>query len=382
MLNPTLNRRPVTLGTKFAVALIILSVSLPLAATSMSPRIVTPPPALSAITPPIISQTPVNKVSGAVTDSRGTVVSGATVIISTPEGRTHGTTTTNVNGAYSFIGLAPGQYVLQVFANSFGPSRLTPVSVTSGQEVRQELRLDIGFVQEPIAAGEGSIEGTVIDAKGLAIPGVEVTLASIDLQGGNRNTITQGVEANGTPGGYRFPSLPRGTYQVRFRLPGFKTLNIEGIRVLDRPTTVKATLQVATIAEVITINASPSTPSQPPVPAPECSALLANVSSGQRGFRGNFQVLGGNVQQAMLLGQMRPTYPDEAKAQGIQGAVIMEAIMGVNGRIIDTKIIAGHPLLASAATDAIRQWCYRPTLLDGSPVETLSTITVNFILVN
>jgi protein TonB len=89
---------------------------------------------------------------------------------------------------------------------------------------------------------------------------------------------------------------------------------------------------------------------------------------------------GGNVQQAMLLGQVRPLYPAEAKAAGAEGAVIMETIVGRDGRILEVKVISGHPLLIQAAVDAVRRWCYKPTLLNGQPVEVVSTVSVNFVM--
>jgi len=58
----------------------------------------------------------------------------------------------------------------------------------------------------------------------------------------------------------------------------------------------------------------------------------------------------------------------------------MEIVIGRNGQIIEVKVVAGHPLLMQAAIDAVRRWCYKPTLLNGQPVEVVSTVTVNFVL--
>jgi protein TonB len=64
----------------------------------------------------------------------------------------------------------------------------------------------------------------------------------------------------------------------------------------------------------------------------------------------------------------------------ISGAVELTGVIGVDGHIRELQIVHGHPLLARAALDAVRQWVYEPTLLDGEPVEVIAPITVNFRL--
>jgi protein TonB len=75
-----------------------------------------------------------------------------------------------------------------------------------------------------------------------------------------------------------------------------------------------------------------------------------------------------------------PLYPPVAKAARIQGAVIFQAIIGADGQIRNLHLQEGHPLLVAAARTAILQWRYRPTLLNGKPVEVVTTITVRFSL--
>lgn len=90
--------------------------------------------------------------------------------------------------------------------------------------------------------------------------------------------------------------------------------------------------------------------------------------------------VGGNVQQTMLVSQPHPTYPPEAKAARIQGVVELQAIIGTDGTVKNLSVIQGHPLLAQAALDAVKQWVYKPTLLNGDPVEVQTIIDVNFTL--
>ena len=82
----------------------------------------------------------------------------------------------------------------------------------------------------------------------------------------------------------------------------------------------------------------------------------------------------------MLVGQSKPVYPAAAKMSGTQGAVIMEIVVGRDGRVVDSKVISGAPVLAAAAVDAVSRWCYTPTRLNGEPVEVVSTVSVNFVL--
>ena len=88
----------------------------------------------------------------------------------------------------------------------------------------------------------------------------------------------------------------------------------------------------------------------------------------------------GNAQAANLITQVKPNYPPEAKQAGIQGTVQLQAVLGKDGKVQDIKVLSGEPVLAAAALDAVKQWVYRPTLLNGEPVEVKTTIDVNFTL--
>lgn len=90
--------------------------------------------------------------------------------------------------------------------------------------------------------------------------------------------------------------------------------------------------------------------------------------------------VGGNVQAANLVKKVTPVYPPLAKQARVQGQVRFTAIIGKDGTIQNLQLISGHPLLVPAATEAVRQWVYRPTLLNGDPVEVITQIDVNFTL--
>lgn len=90
--------------------------------------------------------------------------------------------------------------------------------------------------------------------------------------------------------------------------------------------------------------------------------------------------VGGNVQSAKLVRQPKPVYPPLAKQARIQGTVRFQAIIGKDGTIQNLQLVSGHPLLVPSATDAVKQWVYQPTLLNGEPVEVVTQIDVNFTL--
>jgi periplasmic protein TonB len=90
--------------------------------------------------------------------------------------------------------------------------------------------------------------------------------------------------------------------------------------------------------------------------------------------------VGGNVQAAMLIRQPRPVYPPLARQARIQGTVRLNAIIGRDGTIQNLTVASGHPLLVPSALEAVRQWVYRPTQLNGEPVEVVTVIDVNFTL--
>jgi protein TonB len=92
--------------------------------------------------------------------------------------------------------------------------------------------------------------------------------------------------------------------------------------------------------------------------------------------------VGGNVQQANLIKKVMPVYPPLAKQARISGTVRFTAIIGRDGSIQNLQLITGHPLLVPAATEAVKQWLYRPTMLNGEPVEVITQIDVNFTLSN
>jgi protein TonB len=84
--------------------------------------------------------------------------------------------------------------------------------------------------------------------------------------------------------------------------------------------------------------------------------------------------------QSYLIRRVEPIYPAMAKSVGVQGAVVIKALISTEGRIEQAQVVSGSPLLAKPALDAIQQWRYRPYLLNDKPVEVETQIIVNFVL--
>ncbi len=88
--------------------------------------------------------------------------------------------------------------------------------------------------------------------------------------------------------------------------------------------------------------------------------------------------VGGNIKTPVKTKDVRPVYPPEAQAAGVQGVVIIEATIDPAGRVSNAKVLRSIPALDQAALDAVNQWEFMPTLLNGAPVPVIMTVTVNF----
>jgi protein TonB len=87
-----------------------------------------------------------------------------------------------------------------------------------------------------------------------------------------------------------------------------------------------------------------------------------------------------HMSEGDLVRKVVPAYPPLARNARIQGTVVLQAMIGKQGTIEDLRLVSGHPMLATAAIEAVRQWRYRPYVLNGQPVEVETQITVNFSL--
>ena len=86
------------------------------------------------------------------------------------------------------------------------------------------------------------------------------------------------------------------------------------------------------------------------------------------------------VSQGLIIRRVQPTYPPLARQARIQGTVVLQAQISKEGNIENLQLISGHPMLAPAAIEAVKQWKYKPYLLNGEPVEVETQVQVNFTL--
>jgi TonB family protein len=132
------------------------------------------------------------------------------------------------------------------------------------------------------------------------------------------------------------------------------------------------------------IAAAPPPPPPQPALAPDQNQHASN--EGQNGGctlmelkTGNF-LAASRCQGAKLIKQVEPTYPPLARQTRISGTVRLHAIIGKDGAVQEVEVVSGHPLLLQAAMNAVKQWVYQPTLLDGKPVKVDTTVDVIFSL--
>jgi TonB family protein len=201
-----------------------------------------------------------------------------------------------------------------------------------------------------------TVSGRVIDPTGAVVPNVSVTMT-------NSETHTKDVSQSDEIGNYVFRSIPAGQYVLFAKLPGFSDFKTDISVIGTADVESKITMSVDSVSEIVRVTGQrPGTVATPGPP---------------RRIR-----VGGFVQNARLSSQVHPQYPPTLLNAGIEGAVTMEGIIGIDGNVLSLKVLSAEarPEFVDAAVDAVRQWHYQPTLLNGTPVEVLTTITVEFRL--
>jgi protein TonB len=88
--------------------------------------------------------------------------------------------------------------------------------------------------------------------------------------------------------------------------------------------------------------------------------------------------VGGDIREPRRIHGSAPAYPDLARRAHIQGKVVLECVIDTEGRVTELRVVSGSPILAEAATEAVRRWIYSPTTLNGQPIRVILTVTVTF----
>ena len=223
-------------------------------------------------------------------------------------------------------------------------ARGAPQNVSPGDSFRRQTKM--GFAEYPVDALEKGIHGVVTVAITIN-PSGQVTTASVITGPPELRTsafrAAMGLQFE--PG----PSMTSMTVPVEYLL----TANSWGVRVgaLGKP--------VWTVAKVM------NSPSTSPAAGTDPARALR---------------VGGNIPPPRKIADVPPMYPEEAQKAKVQGVVLLEVVVDEGGNVSETRKLRSIPLLDQAAIDAVKQWKYTPTLLNGVPVPVLMAVTVNFTL--
>lgn len=215
--------------------------------------------------------------------------------------------------------------------------------------------------QDGSAAGTNSLSGIVVDSSGGRVPKAAVWLVNRD------SGVKQQTETDET-GGFAFKDLPAGRYTLNVMSAGMGgsfrmfTLKAEG-----QPPFFPFVLQPGAVAESAVVTAK----------LPPGVSVKAATAAGPRRIR-----IGGSVEGAKLVeNSPQPAYPESARTRGIQGLVFLEATISAEGVPTNLKVLSSPSEdLSEAAEDAVRQWRYHSTLLNGDPIAVVTTIAVDFRL--
>jgi TonB family protein len=226
----------------------------------------------------------------------------------------------------------------------------------------------------------------------------------------NHKANTVDMTTSDAEGNFVFKALPVGEYEMKVLKPGFAAYRAPQV-VLEpgRDLAMKAKLDIGGMTETVDVEYrgqryAVDAQNEDSAKAAEAAEAEAKLKAGIRTDTGDVPAagsakaaeaaeaeakskamrirIGGNVEAAKVITKVQPIYPEGAKAAGAQGPVLLHAIVSKDGRPLSLQVLNSqiNPDLARAAVEAVSQWRYQPTLLNGEPVEIDTTITVNFTL--
>jgi TonB family protein len=217
-----------------------------------------------------------------------------------------------------------------------------------------------------------TFSGSVIDPTDRVVPGATLTLTNASR--GARYEIKTDAA-----GRFEFVGLPSGDYGLEVTLPAFATIK-ETIAITGANLDRRITLQLGLLTETISIRGGGGpvdrTPKRHGFDDATIATMRQKVSATCKPSENN---AGGHIKPPSKVKDVRPVYPEELSAANIGGVVTMEATISTGGLVEDLTVVsAPDPGLATAASEAVKQWEYTPTLLNCVPVEAKVGITVSF----
>lgn len=223
------------------------------------------------------------------------------------------------------------------------------------------LLVPLAAVRLPAQEVAGKFSGAIHDPSGTGVSNATVVMTNIKT-----NAIQ--MTTSDVAGNFNFKDLPSGEYEMKAMKPGFKEYKVPQVMLEPgRDSSQNIALSLGSIKEEVDV-----TPE-------EAGKESTRTEKKEKPMRVR---LGGEVEAAQLLTKVTPIYPEAARTAGTQGTVILHAVVGMNGTPLSLRVMNNQidPELARASVEAVSKWRYRPTLLNGEPVEVDTTIQVNFRL--
>jgi TonB family protein len=256
-------------------------------------------------------------------------------------------------------------------------------------------------------SGTAGIAGVVRDSDGGVMPGVTIALARGEA------SYTSTTNARGAFG---IADVPAGAYEMTVSLRGFRTGQSRIELAAGETRRFDVHLKVGSVRETVTVGS----PDRDEVQASTRQQVSANPQTAeeyleaarmlfaQRRYdegsryvdralellRGEARAstieearpaveggpirVGGSIREPKKIVHVSPIYPADALAADIQGIIILDAVIASDGSVSDVSVLRGVPILDQSAIDAVRQWRFTPTFLNGKPIEVAMTITVHF----
>jgi TonB family protein len=206
----------------------------------------------------------------------------------------------------------------------------------------------------------GKVTGSIHDPSGAGVANATIIMS-------NHASNTIDMTTSDRDGNFSFKALPSGEYELKAMKPGFQVYRLPQVNLVSGSDfSQNISLEIGTIMEEVQV-----------VPAGTRQPLPVGTTGKPSRLR-----LGGEIEAAKIVSKVQPIYPDAARSAGMSGTVILHAVISTDGKPLSLRVVNGQvdPDLARSAVEAVSQWRYTPTLLNGEPIEVDTTITVIYSL--
>ena len=288
-------------------------------------------------------------------------------------------------GAFPLVNERQNAGVLQPLQKTPGPFEQKAVPITAENPIPR--RVSVTPAEYPAAAaaheatGSVTIQLTLDDVGGVTearVTKLHVRTASAEMRFQNVTPADlEGMFARGSAAGQDATGL-------RTVVDAFVRSAVEAVRQWRYEPPYQAPISfpvTITFASSSNTAATVQPPPPPPPPPPPSTVSITAPAPGEQSIGwapdGSLRV-GGSVKPPEKIKDVPPVYPPTALAAGVEGVVIIEARIAVDGRVSDARVLKSIPLLDEAALEAVKQWEFTPTLLNGERVPVVMTMAINF----